>query len=73
VAGELDFCTYGGVFSVLHAITVVEYTYAGLTARTEVIRCNYSMYVTDTIAYISVTLTVRFKSGDQHFLVKVFS
>jgi hypothetical protein len=28
---------------------------AGLTARIEVIHCNYSMYVTDTIAYISVT------------------
>jgi hypothetical protein len=27
--------------------------HAGLTARSEVICCNYSMYVTDTIAYIS--------------------
>jgi hypothetical protein len=54
VAGNWTFCTYGGAFSVLYAITVVEYTGAGLTARIEVIRCYYSMYVTDTIAYISV-------------------
>jgi hypothetical protein len=28
--------------------------HAGLTARTEVIRCHYYMYVTDSIVYISV-------------------
>ena len=54
VAGSWNICTYGGAFSLLYANYHWIHTSAGLTARTEVIRCYYSMYVTDTIAYISV-------------------
>jgi hypothetical protein len=44
-----------GEHSAYCMLIIIEiHMHEGLTARQEVIRCKYSMYVTDTIAYISV-------------------